>query len=515
VATALFMAVWHGYADPEEPLKPIPEGEAREAISFAVESFFTWKRKLESLSVAEGGISEKALQLAWMETSVAMETNLARSPIFSGGKPRGPVQLSLEPIGYLYGRPFNVLEPRGPLTVQDAQLLAHLIKRYAEEGFTPDRRVRMSLSEAAKASGYSAAGGRQRELVRRAFMRMRSTTYQNVVRLPDGTVKSLTWGLIDWAATYEPSEDTGRALVTLSEPLVALIQAGSLVYLEEDLFAELVRRDDYGARLWVFLESESLSSPRDYYLFSAPEGEPERVRDTPAIADLLRIDWEVRRKVAARIKRAAQIIEEVDSRYSLSVERAAKRAGRGMYRLQVKKRKPPVDNLEAEAKEAGYPQGRYRVPPGTLPGTPRDTVPLPSPAKPEVSEHTPSVFPSDIPSIRGFDFLEKQLGEAFDVSAEQLRNPEEDWYKTLQRAGRRFREWVPLYFPGGSPGVEEELLSRLLREMVTGLREKDPQDPLRYLSSTIKAAKTPAQLFIEDYALESLKRWYREQSGQR
>jgi hypothetical protein len=510
LATLFFLYAWNAYANPEDPLSPMFETEARAAVLLAIDFFLDWRKKAERLSTPEGGISQVAVQLAYMEAAVAMETNLARAPIF-GGKPRGPLQLSLERVGSLYGRPFNVLEPKGPLTVQDAQLLAHLIKRYAEEGFPPDRRVRMSLSEAARASGYSTAGGRQRELVRRAFMRMRATTYQNVVRLPDGTVKSLTWGLIDWAATYEPSEDTGRALVTLSEPLVNLIQVGSLVYLQEDLFAELVRRDEYGARLWVFLESESLSSPRDYLLFSAPEGGIEQERDTPAIADLLRIDWASRKKIAARMRKASQIIGEADPRYSLSVETAK---GKGMWKLKVRKGRGSVKGLGPERTSrdlTGYSEGPYRVPPGTLPGTSRDRGILLSPVKNDVLEVVPSVLPSVLPSdlpSEGFDFLKKQLGEPFGVSVEELRSSDSDWYKTLSRASSRFREMLPTYFPGADPEEEEELLKRLLRSMVVGLRDKSPEDPLRYLSTSIKQARTPEGLLIEAYALESVKAWY-------
>jgi Replication initiator protein A len=514
-ATAYFVGAWGAltvaFGIPHAPLAPVIPEAAIAAVSSTVGMFQEWREQIEhgaplwgevegrGVTQEQEIVSPKAVQLAYMEAAVAMETNLARAPIFSGGRHRGHLQLSLERVGSLYGRPFNVLEPKGPLTVQDAQLLAHLLKRYAEEGFPSDRRVRMSLSEAARASGYKGEGGRQRELVRRAFMRMRATTYQNVVRLPDGTVKSLTWGLIDWAATYEPSEETGRALVTLSEPLVNLIQAGSLVYLQEDVFAELVRRDEYGARLWVFLESESLSSPRDYLLFSAPEGEPERERDTPAIADLLRIDWSRRRKVKDRIAEAAQVIREEDPLYTLSVEKAY---GKGMWKLRAKKAVPPK----------GYYEGRNRVPPGAQPGTPRGAVPPLSPVKPEVLEGVPSVLPSDIPSERRYDFLEKQLREAFGVPEEDLRNPESDWYKTLERASRLFGGWIPQYFGGVSPEDEEELLRRLLREMVADLRDKSPEDPLRYLSHTIAQARTPGGLLIEDYALESLKAWvYREQ----
>jgi len=510
LATVYFLNPWMAVADPKARLAPVPEDAAREAVSFAMAAFLSWRRRLESLSISEGGISEAAIKLAWMDASVAMETNLARSPIFSGRKPRGPLQLSLLRVGSLYDRPFNVFEPKGPLTVQDAQLLAHLIKRYAEDDFPSDRRVRMSLSEAARASGYSGAGGKQRELVRAAFRRMTSTTYHHAGRWPDGTEWSLSWHLLDWTYTVRRSENTGLALATLSEPLVTLIRAGSLVYLQKDLFAELVRRDEYGARLWVFLESESYPAPRayPYLLFSAPEGEPECERHTPAIADLLRIDWASRKKIAARMRKAAQVVEETDPRYSLSVETAK---GRGMWKLEVRKGRGSTKGLDPESTPrdlTGYPQGPYRVPPGTLPGTLRDRATLLPPAKPEVSEHLPSVLPSGIPSEKRFDFLEKQLGEPFGVSVEELRSPDSDWYKTLSRASSRFREMLPTYFPGADPEEEEELLKRLLRSMVASLREKSPKDPLRYLSTSVKKACTPEGLLIEAYALESIRAWY-------
>ena len=323
------------------------------------------RRAIDARDLPIPEVSEAARLLAVMTDVIAMETNLARAPIWVSGRSRGPVQLSLERMGFLYGRPFNVLEPQGPLTVQDAALLAHLIKRYAEDGFPADRRIRMSLSEAARAAGYRHVGGRQRDLVRRAFARMRATTYQHTALWPDGTQRSLTWGLIDWAATWEPTEAAGRALVTLSEPLVALVRAGSLVYLQEDLFAELLRRDEYAARLWIFLESETLSAPRDYLLFSAKEGEPERERHTPAIADLLRLaDWNRRRKVKDRVQKAAEAVAEVDPHYSLRVVRAE---GKGMWKLQVRRGRGPADeSLEGGTSRGatGYFRGRDRVLPG-------------------------------------------------------------------------------------------------------------------------------------------------------
>jgi hypothetical protein len=82
-----------------------------------------------------------------------------------------------------------------------------------------------------------------------------------------------------------------------------------------------VQRDELAARLWVFLEAETLKQKWRYSLFSAPEGEPDRERDTPAIADVLRMrGWKRRRDIAARIKRAAAVIGAVDPTYDLTVE---------------------------------------------------------------------------------------------------------------------------------------------------------------------------------------------------
>ena len=254
--------------------------------------------------------------------------------MFTASSVRHGLQLELglwRTTGSLYGQPFRVLEPRGPLTVRDALGLAHLIRRWADSGYPEDRRVRASENEAVGWFGYSTTGGRQRELLRDAMGRLRATTFQSSSRVEGGRSDTLTWGLIDYARTPRTGPE-GRVSVTLSEPLAYLVRIGSVAYLDAPTFAALVAEDEYAARLWVFLEAEGL--PWRWSLYSAPEGEPAAERDTPAIADLLRISgWERRRDVARRVTQAARAIERVDSRYRLSVTRAPR--GRGMWTLHA------------------------------------------------------------------------------------------------------------------------------------------------------------------------------------
>jgi hypothetical protein len=292
-----------------------------------------------SLTLAAGtpAVRVKPGPPADLPAMVELPRYVTRSPIFAPAS-RAVVQLALGlwDAGTLYRHPFRVLEPRGPLTVRDALLLAHLVRRYHEDGQPAHRRVAFSLAEATGWLGYSAAGYRQRRLIRVALMRMRSTTYESVTRLRGGGYGTLAWGLIDLGATA-PTVGGLRGAVTLSEPLAAMVATGELAYLESDTFRRLVERDEYAARLWVFLEGEAGPRTRAgwrWRVFSAPEGEPPAERDTPAVADLLRVaDWDRRRDVARRVRQAAAVLEAEDPRYSLTVTRAAGRRTRGMWTL--------------------------------------------------------------------------------------------------------------------------------------------------------------------------------------
>lgn len=263
--------------------------------------------------------------------TVGLERTLARAPVFTSSSIRHGLQLELglwRTTGSLYGQPFRVLEPRGPLTVRDALGLAHVIRRWADSGYPEDRRVGASENEAVGWFGYSTTGGRQRQLLRDAMGRLRATTFQSASRPERGRSSVLTWGLIESARTPRTGPE-GRVSITISEPLAYLVRIGSVAYLDAPTFAGLVAEDELAARLWVFLEAEEL--PWRWSLFSAPEGLPAVERETPAIADLLRIGWDRRRDVARRVSEAVTVLQAHDPRYRLSVERAPK--GRGMWTL--------------------------------------------------------------------------------------------------------------------------------------------------------------------------------------
>jgi len=353
-------------------------------------------RAAEDEEAAGGERRAAALQLAGMAHAIGLPLEVARAPVFAaGGSPRGNVQLSLITVGSLHYQPFNVLEPKGPMTVRDALLLAHITRRYVVAGCPADRWVHLSLNEAARLAGYRGSGVIPRNYVRAAHARMRSTTYQGTVRDADGSLHSLTWGVIDLARTFEPKAagEEGRASVKLNEAFANLVKGGALAYLDEATFARLVRRDELAARLWVFLEAETLPKPRSYSLFSAPDGEPERERDTPAIADQLRMrGWKARRRIAARVKDAAAAIVDEDSAYSLVVEHAKQAtmwnltAARKPRRLTagevstpgrapgVPPVAPPVDNCSATSDGGGTTRdgGGYNA--GRKGGTTRDAT---------------------------------------------------------------------------------------------------------------------------------------------
>ena len=357
-------------------------------------------------AVADMDAERDRVERARLSRAVGLPAALVRYPVFAPTGSRGPVQLSFVFAGYVHGQKFNVLEPQGPMTVRDALLLAHVTRRYRQAGCpSDDRWVRMSLNESARCLGYSGTGSKFRGYVRQAHARMRATMYQHTARDDAGNLYSATWGPIDDARTFEPRNAgaEGRASVKLNESYSALVRSGALAYLNEDTFADLVNRDEYAARLWMFLEGETLGSGWRYSLYSAPEGEPERERDTPAIADLLRMrSWKTRRKVADRVRRACAVIAEVDPAYRLAL---AHGKGAGMWTLTVEKhdrRKLP----QGQDTRGGSPRDAGGVLPGTRGGSPRDAESDSGheyvQGKSEPAKELPSVLPSEGLTVSGF-----------------------------------------------------------------------------------------------------------------
>ena len=333
-------------------------------------------------------VSAATQRLASMPSTVAMETNLARLPVFSAVSSTG-LQLALPlawTAGSLYHGPVRIVEASGPLTVPDMRLLAHAIKRYAEAGCPEDRRARFTLNEASRWSGHCAKGGRQLRLVRDALLRMRATAIESRVRHVDGHTDALVWGLIDRGYTTDAVDREG-GYVTLSEELARFVRDGSLTYLDAPTLDALAERDEYAARLWVYLEAERIDPDGHWsrLLYSAPEREPERERDTPAIADLLRLSgWERRRDAKARIDRAMRVVSTVDPRYRYTLARGGGRRERGMWTLGVS-REP----------------GRPSLPPGLAPE--RDRLEAGTPSRASLPERVPTVAGAGTPSrARGY-----------------------------------------------------------------------------------------------------------------
>ena len=456
-------------------------------------------------------VSETTEKLAQWAGMLALETSMVRLPAFAPTHARGPVQLSLETSGYLYGQPFNLLQSAGPMTVKDALMLANISKRFVETGSPRHDLVRFTLGEGTRWANYKlkrgqrSVGGRQRSMVKDALRRMRGTSWQAAQRDEDGTLHTLGWGPVDQYWTREPKDTDGLATVKLNEIFARQIRRGEITYLWGDTLAALEKRDDVAAILWMFLESERrLSRPRSYHLFSAPEGEPERVRDTPAIADLLRLHWAERRTVAHRVKKAARVIAEVDPRYSARVGRAKEKT---MWTLTVTRAKDPEPwkkQLGTPSNADRYSEKRNSVLPVTQIGTPSNADPPQTCADSGKADTMPSVLPSVLPS---YDFLRKQLGNIFGPTWRQSEALVADVEKELAKVEKTLRSMMPQHF--GVAAAEEQteplkiLMDSTLKRVPAGKK-----NPLAYLETMRQNATTPAGL-AGDEGVEEVRQWLR------
>lgn len=333
------------------------------------------------VSATTAAVSAPTLALATMSDTVAMERTLNRLPLHSASRQAG-AQPTLWDDGSLYGYPIRIDQAHGVMDDHVHRVLAHLIRRYAETGCPPDRRVSFTLAEAARWAGYD-KGGRQFRLVKDGLLRMRSTTLESAVRYPDGRTGWLAWGLIDRAWTTDAVRASG-GFVTLSEEMAGLIRVGSLTYLDAPTLDALGELDGMAVILWSFLEGES-RTPWRHSLFSAPEGSPPvNSRETPAIADLLRVSgWAQRRRAKQRIATACAAIMAVDPRYRLVIGPGR---GRGMWTLNV-------------ARAPGAPGRPRGVLPGALGCTPRYARVYPQVRGRAQNGGVPSVLPSVLPEI--------------------------------------------------------------------------------------------------------------------
>ena len=261
------------------------------------------------------------------QETLGHETNLARAPLWDVRA--RPLQLDLIAPTVLYGRQFRQVAGK-TLTVADQRLYAELTTRYVREGCPANRRVAISLGDAARVLGHPSLGGETRRLIRDSLLRLKSVVVESALRDTDGTEELMGWGLIDWYRTT--TRGGGRGSVAISEQIAYLLQRGSVTYLHAPTWDAIAARDQVAARLWSFFEAENLMTLRRYQLFAAAPGRIAEERNLPAIADLLRLDWSGRSQVAKRVRRALAVVAATDSRYQLDLIK-----GRltGMWRVEA------------------------------------------------------------------------------------------------------------------------------------------------------------------------------------
>lgn len=199
--------------------------------------------------------------------------------------------------------------------------------------------------------GYVSVGGSTRKQVVDSLTRLRSVTLHSAARFPGGSDNVLIWGLVDRARIRQPRTGPGRGWAMLSEEVAHLLRQGSVTYLHGPTWDAIAAQDEIAARLWSFLEAEQLAGGFRYQLFAAPLDGIVEERNMPAITELLRVNWVVRRNAAARVKRACAVIARIDSRYRLAVVPGK---GKGMWRLEARRvstppREPrPSDSLRGD-----------------------------------------------------------------------------------------------------------------------------------------------------------------------
>ena len=213
--------------------------------------------------------------------------------------------------------PFLIREMAGVLSPADLLVFTHLCSLYRRT--QADRRVPVTLGDIARWLGATKVGGEQRRAAKESLLRLRSATFESRLRWPGkgGEERWLAWGLLDLAEMAEAGDRGG--CVTLSEVVACLLDQDSVVLLDAQVMEQLLRRSPVAMRLWTYHEAESLDQPMRYKIFPAREGEPIPDRRMPAIADLLRFSNARRRNVVSAVRRACDVIQAEDPRYTLTV----------------------------------------------------------------------------------------------------------------------------------------------------------------------------------------------------
>ena len=231
----------------------------------------------------------------------------------------------------LFAEPF--WKPTGPtLGAADQRWFAELTTRWLHNGCPADLRVSFGLYEALKFLGLPKDAS-PLEPVRASLQRLRCCTVVSRTRRRQEPEEAVVWGLVDRASV---AGTAGWA--DLSREVAEHLQRGTVVHLDASTWDRLRERDELAARLWGFLETQEMPTlGRRYELFSAPLQGSARRRSLPALAEMTGIDDDVlRRQAVERVRRAAAILVELDSRYAAEVVRTGPP---GMWRLEVRRRR--------------------------------------------------------------------------------------------------------------------------------------------------------------------------------
>lgn len=252
------------------------------------------------------------------------ERNAVRAPIWW---PRAgvPVQLALDSPGLpFHGDPLCIDALTGVLTTGDLVVFGHLCSLYLARK-PSDRRIEVSLADIAAWLGARSVGGEQRRMARETLARLVGATLTSRMRWTDGASERWVegWHLVDRWVLPEGGRHAGS--LWLGATVTSLLDAGSVVLMDSRLLTSLLRRSAVAARLWMYLEAETLviDRPRRYGVFDAPPGRPVGDRRMAPIADMLRLTDRQRGQIVLAIRKACEVIEDIDPRYMLSVDRAA------------------------------------------------------------------------------------------------------------------------------------------------------------------------------------------------
>ena len=399
-----------------------------------------------TLTVREEPEVSRRVRRAGYDT-LTLETNAARAPIVTA---RTEVTLQWRPLP-MYGVSFAVRQSKGSLTPRDQRLLTEFCTAYVRDGCPEHRRVPFALAGAARLLGYSGTGQHTRHLVKESVRRLVALRMESTVRYtPEGRSTEsvvLGWGFLSAYRIANRGELRGGS-VTLTDEFARLLRAGSVTFLHQPTYDALLGDDDLAARLWTFLESETL--PRSYSLFAAPPGETSPARNLAAIYDLLRATDSNRARFAARIARAAQAIERHDGRYRVHV---AKSPASGMWRLQASRRanfayregpnsRTGKDQLRVSApdQDGGLPSHSYR----------RECTVVENDASPE-ADRCP-LSPADAPimnrqgkrseAARRADGIEAVVGRLYLLNGAQRRRVEAVESRGIMCGCTEFDHWA-------------------------------------------------------------------------